>query len=41
MSKELLEKWQKWLENEEGLKVMKDVANDLFILGKDEEIELL
>ena len=37
--KKLLEKWKKWLESEEGLKVMHNVAMDMFVMGKDEKLE--
>jgi hypothetical protein len=40
-NEEVLEKWHKWLQSEEGKKVMINVANDVFTNGKEDELKFI
>ena len=40
-NEELVKKWEEWLQSEEGKKVMINVANDVFIIGKEDKLEFI
>ena len=39
LNAETVRKWHEWLLSEEGLKVMSNVAEDIFVLGKEDKFE--
>ena len=40
-NEELVKKWEKWLNSEERRKIMTNVANDVFVIGKEDELEFI
>ena len=40
-NEELVKKWNEWLFSEEGKETMLNVANNIFIIGKNDKLEFV